>query len=329
MYRCAPIVLFAVVALAGCSEFRIDTLQSEQQYRTHVANNLVQRADQARAAGNNAEALMLLQKALEADPANLQAHMGIGDIYEVSGDFERAASQYATARSINPGHFGSNYKLGLMYHLLDRLREAVSAYLSALTIDPNSFEANLNLATAYLQLGEPSLALPYAEKAVRLNPDSQPAHVNLGTIYSSMGRHNDAVLAYRDAADRGDLTPPVAMNLVNALLKTGNYQRAVNTLETLIRTDARAQWHERLGYAYFKLSDFPRSLESYERALALEPNDTSALNGLGVNLMTRYIQGNREDRLSRDRALDAWRKSVQINGEQSHIIDLISRYGSL
>lgn len=319
----------AIAALPACSEFRIDTLDSEQRYRASLATNLVQRADQARAAGNNAEALALLQKALEADPANLQAHMGIGDIYEVSGDYERAAAQYAEARSLDPSHFGSNYKLGLMYHLLDRLRDAVAAYLSALTIDPNSFEANLNLATAYLQLGQPSLALPYADKAVRLNPSSQPAHVNLGTIYSSLGRHNDAVLAYRDAADRGELTPPIAMNLVNALIKTNNYQRAVNTLESLIRTDPRSQWYERLGYAYFKLSDFPKSMEAYERALQLDPNDTSALNGLGVNLMTRYIQSNREDRATRDRAIEAWRKSVQLNGQQSHIVDLIARYGTL
>jgi tetratricopeptide (TPR) repeat protein len=291
--------------------------RAEAEYNAATARRLSTQAEAAHEAGNTQQALALFTKALEADPANIEAHIGIGDIHQEQ------------ARRIDPGNFASNYKLGLMYHLMNRLREAISTYLSALTIDPANFDANLNLATAYLQIGEPTLALPYAERAVKINASSQPAQVNLGSIYSALGRHDDAVVAYRAAADLGELAGPVAVNLVNALVKSGKYQRALNVLQTLIRTDPQGPYFERLGYVHFKLGEYDQSIAAYEKALAANPNDSSSLNGLGVNLMTRYIQAGRTDQRIRDRALEAWRTSVRINPAQTNIVDLISRYGTL
>ncbi len=316
-----------VALTAGCQFMPGYNAWDTAQKQNH-AQELNGEAFKAKLTGDLAQALALFNQALEADPNSLPAHMGIGGIHESKGDYAKAAEQYEAARAIAPNDFSANYKVGLMYQLLDRLREAVQAYLSALSIKPEDFNANLNVATAYLQLNQPALALPYAQKAVRIDPRSQNAMVNLGAIYSTLGKHGEAVDAYRSAASLGDLSTPIAVNLVASLIKIDKISRAENTLTTMLQLHPEdARLHERMGYVKFKLGSYDESAAAYQHALKLAPNDTASLNGLGAVHMTRFLL-NRDDFPSRDKAVAAWRKSVQIDPAQPRILDLINRYGS-
>jgi tetratricopeptide (TPR) repeat protein len=327
----AAFVLAVGVLLGGCEMFpfaeQFRSRKRADQISTALSTMaLAQGGRRELQAGNLDRALQMFMKALERDPNQLDAHVGIGDIHQVKGDYAQAALQYETARNISPRSFEVNYKLGLMYHLLNRLQEAVDTYLQALTINPNNFDANLNLATAYLQIEQPGLALPYADKAVQLSPESQAAYVNLGAIYSALNRHEDAVTAYRSALDRGDLSPPIAVNLVNALVKINAFDRAINALDVMIRQEQRHEFYERLGYVHFKAGAYEQSMAAYEKALELNPGDFASLNGLGVNLMTSYLKNGAKEPALRDQAIASWQRSVRLNSDQPKIVDLISRY---
>ena len=314
--------LLMVMVLAGC--------QTPQRRDRGTAEEraLLERGEQYTQQGLLDSAMAAFDMVLETNPRAVDAHVGVGDIYEIRGDYAAAAEKYKTAKQLAPGTFKPTYKLGLMYHLLNKVREAVTEYLAALTIQPDSFEANLNLATAYLQLGQAELGLPYAEKAVKLKGDSQAAHVNLGSIYASMGQYDLAIDEYRGAAELGDLQPPILLNMVESLLKTGKYQRAMNVLEQLEATPTDVIY-ERMGYALFKLGEYEKSLGKYRLALRINPDDTASLNGLGVDLMTLYLKGRRENIALRDEAIDAWQKSVKADSSQQRIVDLIARYRKL
>lgn len=329
------VMMTFVGLLSGCQIFFPSTKRSNTQTtkRSTVdpANSgiLLKRAMQDQETGNLDQALATFIKILESDPDNFDAHMGVGDIYHVKGDFNAAAKTFENARKINPRDFNVNYKLGLMYHLLDRLKDAVQIYLTALSINPESYEANLNLATAYLQMDQPALGLPYAQKAVKLNPKTMVSHANLGAIYSAVGRYDEAIESYRNAAEWGELETHVVMGLVDAFIKTGKFTRAINTLKLLNQRAPSPSTNERLGYVYFKLGQFDESLAAYQAANKLDPNNTAALNGMGVNLMTKYLQGERNDKALKRRAIEAWQKSIKLDATQKRIIDLISRYREL
>jgi tetratricopeptide (TPR) repeat protein len=329
-FRFALLLAAAALApLTGCHLFPT-IFPDEAQQRATAAASLADEARAAQAAGDLNKALTLFAKALEQDPNSIPAHIGVGEIYQAKGDLNKAADQYDAARKLAPNNFDANYKLGLMYQLLNRISEAVQVYLSALTIQPDDFNANLNIATAYLQMGQPVLAVPYAEKATKLQPDSQPAWVNLGSIYSAVNRPEDAVGAYRAAADRGDLSPPIATNLINALVHINKFSRAENVLRTMLVTHpTEPRYHERMGYVQFKLGQYDAATQAYNKALKLAPADVASLNGLGVVLMAQYLQTGRTDFTLRDQALASWRRSVQLQKDQSKIIDLLSRYGTL
>lgn len=279
--------------------------------------------------GLTESALAAFTLAIEENPRLTEAHMGVGDVHRQRGDYEAASRAYEQATRLQPNSFDAHYYLGLMQQFLGRLSEAVRSYLRALTINPDDFDANKNLASAYLQLGRPSDALPYAERAVYINPQSQVAWANLAATQSLLNQYDKAVDSYRQATELGEYAEPVLLGLADAHIRLGNYERAMITLESLIRTQASATAYERLGYAQFKLRRFTESLASFRSAVELDPNDPASLNGLGVCLMTLYIQGGRTDLTQRDDALDAWRKSLQIKPDQPRILDLLSRYQRL
>jgi len=319
------LLCLGLLALPGCGW--LFTAPAENP--SYEQQQLLDQARQYKEQGLLDSALAAFELVLEENPKLVAAHVGVGDVYQVRGNYEAAAEKYRTAQQIEPGAFEPTYKLGLMYHLMQRVRDAIREYLAALAIDPKSYQANLNLATAYLQINEPQLGLPYAEVAVRIRPDAQAAHVNLGSIYSALGQHQLAVEEYRAAAELGDLEPQIALNLVDALLKSGHYQRALNTLSVLAAREPTALVYERMGYARFKLGDYEKSLERYRQALSIEPNDPASLNGVGVNLMTMYLRGRREDQSLRDEAISAWQRSLRVKPDQQRIVDLIARYRKL
>jgi tetratricopeptide (TPR) repeat protein len=213
-----------------------------------------------------------------------------------------------------------------MKQMMGQVQAAVQAYLQTLTLNPDDPDANRELAAAYLQGGSARQALPYAEAATELQPNSQGAWSNLAAAYSLAGQYENAVNAYRQALDLGEPAEQLLLGLADAHLQLDNHGRAINTLRSLIRRNPSAEAYERLAYAQFKLRRFEKSLENFRTALEKDPEHTAALNGVGVCHMTLYLEGDRQNPRQRQRALNAWRKSVKIRPDQPRIVDLISRY---
>lgn len=293
------------------------------------ATDHVEQGRQYLASGLTESALAAFNLAIEENPRMTEAHMGVGDIYRQKGDYAKASESYEEAARLQPQSFDAHYYLGLTQQLMGRVSESVRSYLRALTINPDSFEANKNLASAYLQLGRPNDALPYAERAAYLAPNNQSAWANLAATQSLLGDYDKAVDSYRQATELGEYAEPVLLGLADAHIRLGNYDRAMNTLESLIRAQPSATAYERLGYAQFKLRRFNEAMASFRSAVEKDPEDPASLNGLGVCLMTLYIQNGRTDVAQRDEALDAWRRSLRLKADQPRIMDLLARYQRL
>lgn len=315
----------AALIASGCALPRSPLSENPQTIRaTPVQMEVV---DEALAAGDEEEALRILTLAIEQNPTLTVAHLKMGEIYRVRGDYNEAERSYATAARLEPRNFDAQYNHGLTLHLLNRLADAVRAYLRALSIRPNDFQANLNLATAYLQLEEPSQALAYAERAVRLEPTSGPARANLGSIFAALDRHNDAVRQFESAAELMELSPELLLNLADSLGRIGRFEQMQITLDAVVELDPSAPAWERVGYARFKLRDYSGAQSAFRESLNIDTRHFPALNGLAVCLLNEYLQSNRQDETARREAIDLLRRSLQINRNQPRIAELLSRYG--
>ena len=320
------------LGLSGCNLNRHartkgNTVAVTRNVPTEQQQQQLAEASNAKDAGNYDTALAMFQEILAENPTIATAHLGIGDIYIVKKDYEKAEPHYSLAAKLEPRNFDAQYGHGLALQMLNRLVEAVRAYHRALTIDPDSIKANLNLAITYLQMNEAQSAVTFAEKAVSLDPANGAARVNLGAAYEKVGRNKDAIDQYTAAMELVENTPPLMMNLINVLAAEKRYQEAANTAENLVKVEPSANAYERLGWCYFRLSLFDKSMDAYREAVKIDHNHWQSYNGIGVNAINTWLLSKKQNKDAAKEAQDAFRRSLRINPDQDKLITLMSNYG--
>jgi tetratricopeptide (TPR) repeat protein len=203
----------------------------------------------------------------------------------------------------------------------------VRAYHRALIIRPDSFEANRNLAATYLEMDQPDRALTFAQRAVKLKPDSQSAHTSLGVVHAKLGEHDQAIEQFVTAMELGEPNEHVLLNLIESLGRVKRYREAVNAALTLTRIAPSANAFERLGWAHFKVGEYDKSMQAYQKAVERDPQNWVAWRGVGVNSLNDWLRSNKQDAQAGQRARDAFRKSLQINPRQPKVVRVMSNYG--
>lgn len=283
-------------------------------------------ATAARNAGDYDEALRIFQDILGENPTIVTAYLGVGDIYMIQQDYERAEPAFARAARLEPRNFDAQYGHGLALQMLGRFRDAVLAYQRALTIRPQDGRTNLNLATSFLHLRQPDRAVAFAELAVRNDPSNGAAHANLGATLEELGRDAEATDAYLAAIELMGNQPPLMVNLINVLARQKRYREAANTAQTLIRLAPSANAYERLGWCQFKLREYTESMISYEAAVEIDPMHWPGWNGIGVGALNEWLLSERSNEAARLRARDAFRRSLSLNPSQERVVELMLKY---
>ncbi len=113
--------------------------------------------------------------------------------------------------------------------------------------------------------------------------------------------------AYQDACDQGAVR-----------LKEGQYGLALGAFETAleIEPDSTAALFN-LGACHEAIGDPLRAINLYRRVLDATPNDSDCYRNLGTSYIKLYVR--EKSPAWRKMALDAWRRSLQIQPEQPDV----------
>jgi len=288
------------------------------------------RADEAKAMiteGRHADAIRTFEALLDENPSLTVAYVGIGQAYEDLGDYQRAEPAYARAARLDPRDFDAQFGHGTVLRALGRLKEAARAYQMALSIRPEDGESLTGLGATFIELEMPAGAVAPIERRIELDPDDGDARAMLGTAYMLAGRLDDAVDAYEVAIEYVGNDPELIGNLVECYARSDRHREAANAGQVLVAVAPSPQAWERLGRAYFRLGDYDASVESYRRAIELDPAFWPALNGVGVNELNRWLRSERSELDAREAAADAFRASLRANPDQPKVVSLLTTYG--
>jgi chemotaxis protein methyltransferase CheR len=121
--------------------------------RTHIAQ------------GRPAQALAIVESALQANTDDTDAYLLAAHIHADAGDYVRALAECERSLAVNPLLPGARYLLGVIHQREGDIVHAVSEL----------------------------------KRTVYIDPDFVLAHMNLGSIYRAEGRYSDAVRAYENA----------------------------------------------------------------------------------------------------------------------------------
>jgi type IV pilus assembly protein PilF len=127
---------------------------------------------------------------------------------------------------------------------------ALQEFLQAEKADRRDPDIQAGLARAYMQKRAYDLAEAHLQKALTLTGGAPQHYNDLGALYLSMERYDDAITAFRKAADN------------------------------LLFADSERAWAG-IGFAYFQKQDYAAAERAYRKALEQNPRYAQAMFRLG------------------------------------------------
>ncbi|MGB8522365.1 MAG: tetratricopeptide repeat protein [Candidatus Acidiferrales bacterium] len=280
-------------------------------------------------ANNSQSALDFFDQALKMDPKFALAYTGIADaslgIYRTKKDSfwtQKALAAAQQAQQLNDQLPEVHSTLGSVYSATGKYSEAIAELRRALTLAPNSDGVYRRLGVAYLASGNGAQAIEAFKKAIQLNPYYWSNQNALGTAYYQLGDYSKAQQAFEQVIV---LEPDIDAgyeNLGNVLLQQGKYQECISFYQKALKIEPYFSTYSNLGTAYFFLKQYSNSAEMFEKAVALNPNDTQMM----VNLADAYRWSGQKDkaRSTYDQSISLGFKELQTNPQDSAVMAQIA-----
>lgn len=146
--------------------------------------------------GHAAEAEMELRRAMQLEPAHLEAFTMFALALEQQGKVEDALRAYRAAARLyeQRGTLSETPYLyaGRLLQAQERYEESARELERAVQVNPQSSEAWLALSKTREKLGDAQAALQAARQAVRLAPADAPAHYYLARLCRKLGLLREA-----------------------------------------------------------------------------------------------------------------------------------------
>jgi tetratricopeptide (TPR) repeat protein len=292
----------------------------------------------------------LVRRVLEAEPGAASVRNTLGLILERKQDLEGARAEYLLAADLDPDAALARNNLGNLAKQAGLLDEAESWYLRAIEADPYFMGAYNNLALVYQARGQMQKAIDLYGRALAKTPENAVVQNNLASLYYATGDHDEARKLWTNAANTDPSYPSPLNNLAGLEINAQRFDDAERLLLRAIEIDpdygdarinlalvlrqrqefaaAREQYELAVrdsrtgsnGWFQWALFDLERgmidnAIAALERALNMAPRNTEIINAMGE---AYYRAGRSEE------AIASWRRSLQINPDQTRLKQVLA-----
>lgn len=204
-------------------------------------------------------------------------HLALARQLLSSGEQAGAMLELEKAIYDDPADFAAASLLGTTARDSGRDELAVDAFLLATQIDPDADDPWLQLARMSIAAGELEQAEQLVRRALRLNPKRALAHNVLGRIWLKRSHWERAVFRFKKALEISPTNIFYRNNLGFALLLKHDFQQAMVVLEPLARQDGvKAFMLNNLGLAYEGAGRLQEASARYSQALESNPRYVNA-----------------------------------------------------
>ena len=160
---------------------------------------------------------------------------------------------------------------GIILSEKGKKESALSYFEEAVRLEPDFPLYHLRLAETKLIIGDDPSG--HIEEALRLDPNDPWINNLNGQYLMQRGDIGEAGNYFARALDKEPGNVPIAMNLAECLSLAGEHEKAFKVLKDLDGED-RADLFNQMGNILVKKGDLPSALESYEKALGLDADNT-------------------------------------------------------
>jgi tetratricopeptide (TPR) repeat protein/TolB-like protein/predicted Ser/Thr protein kinase len=270
-------------------------------------------------------ALDYFNQAVKQDPKFALAYTGVAQaslrMFGLTNDgfwTQKALAAAQQALQLNDKLPEVHSTLGSVYRATGKYSEAIAELNRAQALAPNSDEVYYRLGNVYMSKGDMPHAIEAFQKAVQLNPYYWINENSLGVAYFQVGEYDKALDAFKQVST---LEPDVNAgyeNAGNVLVQQAKYSEAVPSLQKALAIEPNAGAYSNLGTAYFFLKQYAESAQAFEKAVALNANDTQ----LAVNLGDAYraLGQTEKAHAAYQQAISAGYKELQTNPQDTSVL---------
>jgi len=232
-------------------------------------------------------AVAAFREAIHIRPDFADAHANLGGTL-IPTDNEEAIHELEKAISLDPALVRAQFNLATAYGASPKYGPAKEIELlrKVLTMSPSFPRAHLALGKALLQDGKATEAIVELQEATRLDPQSGEAHYQLGLALSRADRKDEAAVELkkgRELSSADDRNQNVNLDFAEgrAALDKGDLDQAAAKFRHAIKLQPEAPNAYRfLGLVLEKQGDNSGASQAYQKAIDLNPGDTSARESL-------------------------------------------------
>src|ERR1035437_4190804 len=179
-------------------------------------------------AGQYREAVVQLQRAVELEPGNESAAIGLASALEHEGAIDDAERAYQRVVDSHPQSYFAYNSMGGFFYRRSDYEKAIQMFQKVTQLAPEGYVGYLNLGGTYNDVGRFLEAIEPLKKSVALRP-SYGGYTNLGTSYLGLHRMNEAAASYQEAVKLDPKQYVTWGNLGVALYYDGSRQEALKS----------------------------------------------------------------------------------------------------
>ncbi len=240
--------------------------------------------------GDQVSAIEYLKRAADSDRIGKVAHLSyskLGVMFTQMGDYEVAETYLKKAISVNPTDPIDRYNLGIVNLKKNDKEAALKEFVKAEELGKNDSAMLENLGEAYLSLKEYDKSLGAYNRLLSANQRDSKILSRVAEIYYEKGDLENAYMYFKKIT----MVQPTSENARVAYLNIGN-----------IMDDAQR---------------YDEAIDSYQKALAINPKDDDALYNLGLS----YRNAGRPEK-----AIESWKSASSLNPQNPRPLLAIADY---
>jgi tetratricopeptide (TPR) repeat protein len=232
--------------------------------------------------GDRQQAMSIAQELLRQDPKFVPAVKLKGMLLEESGSVTEAGAVYEEGLRLAPNDSDFLLKVAIYKLASGRKEDAVKLLRRCVATAPNDGDANFYLAQAYHLNGQDELALPAIRRSLKAEPDNVSVWQKYGDLLCSSG-DCEAGLHWLQKAQLADATlPRIDFDIAAADYKLMDFDATARSATHAVEVQPNdwSAW-QLLATVNTKLARWPDAKAAFEHVLALKPDDTDSVLGLG------------------------------------------------
>ena len=210
------------------------------------------------------------EEALNLDVKNPQTYINLALYYsDIEKDSKKQAHYLKQAIKINPNLADPYYQIGNIYFDKGMYETAAEYYRTATAKDDVFFDAQYALGVSLFNLQKYEEAYLVFEKSLNIELDNPKVYDYLTKAATVLKKYDEAQ-TYIEREIAIQPTPGNYLELAKILYYKGEYDKAINLLNTKVSDSRNALMYNYLGLCYFQKNDYGLAFSYFNKAIALD-----------------------------------------------------------